>query len=177
MADKSKPNIVFILADDLGWNQLGCYGGPYNTPNIDRLATQGMKFTQAYASAAVCSPTRAAILTSKYPARLHITDFIKGQQFPDSLLRQPAWQKFLPLQETTLAEIFAGRGYRTASFGKWHLSKEKKPPESLPFNPDKQGFHETMVTYKPHPVNSEPEHDPHNVDSITNRALNFWKKM
>ena len=170
------PNIVFILADDLGWNQLGCYGGPYTTPNIDRLAAQGMKFTQAYASAPVCSPTRAAILTGKYPARLHITDFIKGQQFPDSLLRQPQWQKYLPLEEVTLAEILKENGYRTASFGKWHLSQEKKPPKSLPLNPDKQGFQETLITYKPHSTNTDPEHDPHNVDSITARALDFLKK-
>ena len=87
--DGDPPNIVFILADDLGWNQLGCYGGPYYTPNIDALSGQGMRFTQAYASAAVCSPTRAAIHTGKYPARLRLTDFIKGQLFPDSLLRQP----------------------------------------------------------------------------------------
>ena len=138
--DERPPNIVFILADDMGWNQLGCYGGPYNTPSIDQLAVKGMRFTQAYAAAGVCSPTRAAILTGKYPARLRITDFIKGQQFPDSLLRQPDWQKHLPLEEVTLAEILKDNGYRTAAFGKWHLSKEKRPPESEPFNPDKQGI-------------------------------------
>ena len=170
------PNIVFILADDLGWNQLGCYGGPYNTPNIDGLAMQGMRFTQAYASAAVCSPTRAAILTGKYPARLHITDFIKGREFPDSLLRQPRWKPYLDLEEVTLAEILQGSGYKTAVFGKWHLSKEKRPPASLPFNPDKQGFQETLITYKPHSDYTDPEHDPHNVDSITNRSLDFIER-
>ena len=174
--DERPPNIVFILADDMGWNQLGCYGGPYNTPSIDQLAVKGMRFTQAYAAAGVCSPTRAAILTGKYPARLRITDFIKGQQFPDSLLRQPDWQKHLPLEEVTLAEILKDNGYRTAAFGKWHLSKEKRPPESEPFNPDKQGFDESLITYKPNPNQTNPEHDPHNVDSITNRALKFLKK-
>ena len=174
--DERPPNIVFILADDMGWNQLGCYGGPYTTPSIDQLAVKGMRFTQAYAAAAVCSPTRAAILTGKYPARLRITDFIKGQQFPDSLLRQPDWQKHLPLEEVTLAEILKDNGYRTATFGKWHLSKEKRPPESEPFNPDKQGFDESLITYKPNPNQTNPEHDPHNVDSITNRALKFLKK-
>ena len=175
--DEGAPNIVFILADDLGWNQLSCYGGPYHTPNIDALAGQGMRFTQAYASAAVCSPTRAAIHTSKYPARLQLTDFIKGQPFPDSLLRQPDWRKYLPLEEVTLAEVLKKNGYRTAFFGKWHLSPEKKPPESLPFNPDKQGFDKALVTYKPHSELTDPEHDPHNVDSITTRALDFLDKQ
>ena len=170
------PNVMVILADDLGWNQLGCYGGPYLTPNIDRLATQGMRFTNAYASAPVCSPTRAALMTGKYPARLHLTDFIKGGSFPDSLLVQPDWQKFLPLDEITLGEVFREKGYRTALFGKWHLSREKQPPESEAFNPDKQGFDEYMVTYKPVPGETDPEHDPHHVDSITDRAIRFLEE-
>lgn len=77
---KLQPNIVFILVDDLGWADGGCFGSKfYQTPNIDRLAAEGMRFTQAYASSAVCSPTRAAILTGKSPARLHITDWISGR--------------------------------------------------------------------------------------------------
>ena len=136
------PNIIVILADDLGWNQLGCYGGPYQTPHIDGLASQGMRFTDAYASAPVCSPTRAALMTGKFPARLHLTDFIKGSLCPDSLLRQPDWQKYLPLDEITLGDIFREYGYRTAIFGKWHLSREKEPPGSEAYNPDKQGFDE-----------------------------------
>ncbi|KPL08672.1 MAG: hypothetical protein AMS26_24260 [Bacteroides sp. SM23_62] len=173
---ETHPNMIVILADDLGWNQLGCYGGPYRTPNIDELATGGMRFTNAYASAAVCSPTRAALMTGKYPARLHLTDFIKGGDFPDSLLYQPDWQKFLPLDEITLGEVFREKGYRTALFGKWHLSREKKPPESEAFNPDKQGFDEYMVTYKPVPGVTDPEHDPHNVDGITDRAIRFLEE-
>ena len=172
----SPPNVIVILADDLGWNQLGCYGGPYQTPNIDQLASKGKRFTNAYASAAVCSPTRAALMTGKYPARLHITDFIKGGNFPDSLLGPPDWQKFLPLEELTLGEVFHQNGYRTAVFGKWHLSIEKKPPESRAYNPDKQGFDEYMVTYKPVRRQTDPEHDPHNVDSITDRAIRFLEK-
>jgi arylsulfatase A-like enzyme len=171
--NETLPNIIVILADDLGWNQLGCYGGPYQTPNIDGLAMQGMRFTDAYASAPVCSPTRAALMTGKYPARLHLTDFIKGSLCPDSLLRQPDWQKYLLLDEITLGDIFREYGYRTAIFGKWHLSKEKQPPESEPFNPHKQGFDEYMVTYKPVRRVTDPEHDPHNVDSITDRAIRF----
>jgi len=126
------PNIIVILADDMGWNQLGCFGGPYQTPNIDGLAAGGMRFTNAYASAAVCSPTRAALMTGKFPARLHLTDFIKGSLCPDSLLKQPDWQKYLPLEEITLGEVFRENGYRTAIIGKWHLSIEKQPPESKP---------------------------------------------
>ncbi|GAF91243.1 unnamed protein product, partial [marine sediment metagenome] len=153
---KPKPNFLFILADDLGWSQLGCYdSGFYETPNIDRLAGEGMKFTDAYAACPVCSPTRASIMTGKYPARLHLTDFIAGGAFPYEKYKQPEWQKFLPLEEITIAEVLKTAGYATASFGKWHLSIAKKPPESLPYNPDKQGFDESIVTYKP-----ASNHDP-----------------
>ncbi|MCK5134913.1 MAG: sulfatase-like hydrolase/transferase [Bacteroidales bacterium] len=145
-----KPNIIFILADDLGYSQLGCYGSNYyQTPNIDKLSEQGIRFTNAYAACAVCSPTRASIMTGKNPARLHLTDFITGNNRDNYLLSQPDWQKFLPLDEITFAEILKEKGYNTALFGKWHLSSEKTPPKSLPFNPDKQGFDETFVTYKP----------------------------
>ncbi|MEX0320932.1 MAG: sulfatase [Puniceicoccaceae bacterium] len=173
IAGLERPNIVFILADDMGQTQLGCYGGPYETPNLDKFCKQGMKFENAYSSAAVCSPTRAAIMTGKYPARLHITDFIKGNSFPDKPLKQPNWQKFLPLSESTIGEAFKSLGYRTALFGKWHLSIEKAPPDSAPYNPDKQGFDEYMVTYKPVRRKTDPEKDPHNVDAITDRSIRF----
>jgi len=169
----SRPNVVFILADDLGWSQIGCYGsGFYQTPNIDRLAAQGMRFTDAYAACPVCSPTRASIMTGKYPARLHLTDFIAGGNFPHERLKQPDWQKFLPLEEVTLGELFQSRRYATASFGKWHLSIAKKPPESLPYNPDRQGFDESLVTYKPS-SRHDPEADAHNVEAITQKSLAF----
>jgi len=84
-AATAKPNIVLILIDDLGWADLGCYGSTfYKTPNIDRLAAQGMRFTDAYAAGPVCSPTRASILTGKHPARLHLTDWLPGRQDPRS---------------------------------------------------------------------------------------------
>jgi len=170
---KSKLNVVFILADDLGWSQIGCYGSRfYRTPHIDRLAAQGMRFTDAYAACPVCSPTRASIMTGKYPARLHLTDFIAGGNFPHERLKQPDWQKFLPLEEVTLGELFKSMGYATASFGKWHLSIAKKPPESAPYNPDKQGFDETLVTYKPSSKH-DPEEDAHNVEAITRKSLAF----
>ena len=92
--EQTSPNIVFILADDLGYSQLGCYGSDYyQTPNLDQLAREGMLFTDAYAACAVCSPTRASIMTGKYPGRLHLTDFIAGNKKTDYPLTQPEWQK------------------------------------------------------------------------------------
>ena len=171
--NETAPNVIFILADDLGWAQTGAYGSEYYyTPNIDRLAAEGIRFTNAYSAATVSSPTRASILTGKYPARLHLTDFIPGSN-PDRFpLLTPEWQKFLPLEEFTLGELFKSQGYRTAMFGKWHVSREKFGPESLPFNPDKQGFDEHIVIDKPD-RKTDPEHDPHKSDSVGNRSVEF----
>src|SRR5438477_3150745 len=120
-----KPNIVLILADDLGWKDLSCYGSDfYETPNIDRLAHDGMKFTQAYSACTVCSPSRAALLTGKYPARLHITDWIPGQMPDNPKVIVPDWTKYLPLEEKTIANVLHDAGYATASIGKWHLGGE-----------------------------------------------------
>jgi len=172
----ARPNILFILADDLGWSQIGCYGSNYyETPNIDRLARKGMRFTDAYAACPVCSPTRASIMTGKYPARLHLTDFIAGGNFPYEKYAQPEWQKYLSLEEVTIAEVLKTKGYATASFGKWHLSTDKKPPKSLPFNPDKQGFDEYFITYKPS-SKTDPESDAHNVEAISQRSLDFLER-
>jgi len=174
---KSRPNFIFILADDFGWAQLGCYESSYyQTPNIDRLAREGMRFTDAYAAGPVCSPTRASIMTGKYPARLHLTDFIAGSSFQYEQLQQPNWQKHLPLEEVTMAEVLNSAGYVTASFGKWHLSIAKKPPQSAPYDPDKQGFDEVIITEKPAP-NQNPEKDAHNVDLITEKSLAFLDKQ
>lgn len=133
-AAASKPNVVLILADDYGWKDLSCYGSEfYETPNIDRLASDGVKFTQAYAACTVCSPTRAALLTGKYPARLHVTDWIPGQMPDNPKLIVPDWTKYLPLEEMNLARALHSAGYTSASIGKWHLGSE-------PYYPDKQGF-------------------------------------
>src|ERR1700693_3916281 len=116
-AQGPKPlNFVFILIDDMGWTDLGCYGSKsYDTPNIDRLASQGMRFTNAYAACPVCSPTRASILTGKYPARLHLTDWIPGRkQWPAAKLLTPAFRQELPLDEITLAEALKPAGYASA---------------------------------------------------------------
>lgn len=134
-AEPKRPNILFILIDDLGWADVGCFGSKfYQTPNIDKLARQGMRFTDAYAACAVCSPTRASIMTGKYPARLHLTDWIAGEgDSPNHALLVPKWRKFLPLEEVTIAEALKPAGYTCASIGKWHLG----PPE---FYPQHQGF-------------------------------------
>jgi len=128
------PNVIVFLIDDMGATDLGCMGSKfYETPNIDRLASQGMKFTQAYSACTVCSPTRAAMMTGNYPARLHITDWIAGSLRPFAKLRVPDWTKHLPLAEVTIAEALKPLGYATAQIGKWHLGG----PE---FYPTKQGF-------------------------------------
>lgn len=147
----NRPNIILITIDDLGWADLGCYGSTYyETPNIDRLAAEGLRFTSAYASAAICSPTRAALMTGKAPARTGITDWIRarfqGGDIPedrtykrsyegspeDSLLcpTNPLW---LELEEITIAEALKGVGYTTAHIGKWHLGTDE-------WYPEKQGF-------------------------------------
>jgi len=133
-ASTRTPNIIFFLIDDWGWTDAACFGSKlYETPNIDRLAAQGMKFTNAYAACTVCSPTRAAVMTGKYPARLHLTDWIAGHNRPFAKLKIPAWTQHLPLEEKTIAEELKGRGYATALFGKWHLGGPA-------FYPEHQGF-------------------------------------
>jgi arylsulfatase A len=134
------PNIVFIFVDDMGWADGDCFGSHfYKTPNIARLAAEGVRFTQAYAACAVCSPTRAALLTGKSPARLHITDWIAGERAPkNSRFLLPDWQQHLPLAETTIAEALKERGYRSAAIGKWHLGGEG-------FLPQDQGFSVNMA--------------------------------
>ncbi len=131
----SKPNFIFILIDDLGWADLGCFGSTfYKTPNLDRLASLGMKFTNGYAACPVCSPTRASILTGKYPARLHLTDWLPGRpDLPAQKLLRPQFLQQLALNEVTLAEALKAAGYVSASIGKWHLGGEG-------FLPQDQGF-------------------------------------
>jgi arylsulfatase A len=130
-----KPNIVVILGDDLGINDLSCYGRKDQaTPNLDRLASQGVRFTSAYCAQPICSPSRAALLTGKSPARLHLTNFLPGRSdAPSQKLIQPVIEGQLPLEEVTIAELLRGAGYVTGCIGKWHLG-------GAAFGPDKQGF-------------------------------------
>lgn len=146
------PNIVFILADDLGWADLGCYGSQfYRTPNLNQMAREGTRFTQAYAAAPVCSPTRASILTGKYPARLHLTDWLPGRgDRADQKLDRPAMTTNLPNGEVTLAEALKSAGYITAHIGKWHLGGRGSLPPDHGFDLNLAGDQAgTPVSYFP----------------------------
>ncbi len=135
VAPPGKLNIVVILADDLGWADLGCYGSTFHhTPNLDKLADGGMRFTNGYASCPVCSPTRAALLTGKAPARLGLTDWLPGRpDRPDQPLARPPLPQQLSLEETTLAATLKRAGYATGHIGKWHLGGKG-------FGPREHGF-------------------------------------
>jgi len=144
-----RPNFVFILVDDLGWRDLGCFGSTfYETPNLDRLAGEGVRFTSAYAACPVCSPTRASIMTGKYPARLGTTDYFGAPQ-PGKVAHH--WTKnkpllpapyldHLPLEETTIAEALKEAGYATFFAGKWHLGGDGFLPEDQGFDINKGGY-------------------------------------
>jgi len=121
-AGRRRPNIVFILADDLGWADLGCYGNKFNeTPRLDRLAGQGARFTDFYAAAPVCSPTRASIMSGQYQARFGLTCHIYGHWRPFEKLVEPPNALRMPPEIITIAERLAQAGYATGHFGKWHL--------------------------------------------------------
>jgi arylsulfatase A-like enzyme len=135
-----KPNVVVFLIDDLGAVDVGCYGHPFHeTPHIDKLAKDGVRFTTAYAACTVCSPTRAAILTGQYPARLHVTDWIAGHVRPFAKLRVPDWTMHLPAGTFTLANAFRNAGYATATVGKWHLGGPDYAPEKFGFEKNVAG--------------------------------------
>jgi len=152
-----RPNIVFFLVDDMGWMDTTAYGSRYyDTPNMERLARRGMLFTDAYSASPLCSPTRASIMTGKYPARLGITTPVchlppdpNWTQYPASgpptyKVLCPNSRRFLPLEEYTLAEALRDGGYRTGHFGKWHLGV------TAPHWPEQQGF-EVAIHGKPDP--------------------------
>ena len=143
----TKPNLLFILADDLGWMDTTVYGSRYyETPNIARLAARGMRFTDAYAACPLCSPTRASLMTGKWPARLGITTpachlppqpdvpLLADRASPGQKMICPRSRRVLPTEEYTIAEALRDAGYRTGFVGKWHLGL----PEA--YWPEKQGF-------------------------------------
>ncbi|MGB7328816.1 MAG: sulfatase [Rubripirellula sp.] len=157
--DPRQPNIVFILADDLAWSDLGCYGHPWhNTPHLDRLAEQGTKFTSAYAAAPICSASRASLLTGKTTARLgfeFVTKNEPGHQLLDTEtpLQAPPITLNLPLEETTIPETLRQAGYETAFFGKWHLNAHhgRYLGWSPTHGPLQQGFEIATEDFGGHP--------------------------
>lgn len=136
-AEQPKTNVILILIDDLGWKDVGCYGSDYyRTPHIDRLASEGMRFTDGYAACNVCSPSRAAIVSGKNPARLLLTQWLPSGRWSatKNRLREGRYLANLPLEEVTIAEAMREADYRTAFMGKWHLGTETY------YYPEHQGF-------------------------------------
>lgn len=141
-AESRPPNVIFILVDDMGWTDLGCTGSDlYESPHIDTLARDGMRFKNAYSACTVCSPTRAAVMTGKYPARLHITDWIHGQKSPFNKLKLPQWTEYLPYEQVTVAAALKPAGYVSASVGKWHLGDGEE------HYPTRHGFDVNIAGY------------------------------
>ncbi len=177
-----KPNVVFILVDDLGWIDLGCQGSRfYRTPNIDRLARSAMRFTDAYAACPVCSPTRASIMTGKHPARLDITDWIPGQDPKNRELLGPEDSHRLSLSETTLAEALKSNGYKTFFAGKWHLGSEGHFPEDQGFDINKGGHHKGSppggyyAPYKNPKLDNGPDGE-YLPDRLTDESIRFMEQ-
>lgn len=177
----SRTNVVLVLLDDYGWKDSGCYGSEfYETPNLDKLAADGMRFTDAYASCPVCSPTRASLLTGKYPARVGVTNFINhGDGHPNrGKLVDVPYVKHLPLEEYTLASALKDNGYQTWHVGKWHLGLE-------PYWPEKQGFEKNIAGcqmghpwkgyFSPYDIPTLPDgpDGEYLTDRITDEAINL----
>ena len=172
IAAAQHPNVVFILADDMGYMDIGANNPQtfYETPNIDGLARTGMRFVEGYAACPVCSPTRASIMTGRYPARTGVTEWIGTQRVGKM---QPApYKDHLGLDETTIAEAFRDQGYATFMAGKWHLGTEKYAPSA-------QGFPQDLVAlpgeYYP-PADATPldkVNDPKSTERIVDAAVRF----
>lgn len=190
VAADDRPNIVFILADDLGWSDLACYGHTYHsTPKLDRLAASGLRFTNAYAPAPICSASRAAILTGKTPARLNfefVTKDNPGRQKFDVPLLSPPFTLDLPLGETTIGEALQDVGYETAFFGKWHVSQHHNGylGWSPTHGPKQQGFPISDGDFGSHPYAYRKDKSLRNTlvvngrfpeDTLVNQAVQFVK--
>lgn len=191
---KQKPNILFILIDDLGWQDLQCYGSEfYETPNIDKLRSEGMMFTNAYSACAVCSPTRASILTGKNPAHLQFTGHITAigrHRYPEhGRIIPPDDKMYVELNETMIPEALKSLGYTSISIGKWHVGNQEK------YFPTHQGFdiniagyeHGSPPTYWGPYKNPDSDWNPeiknmkegksgeYLTDRLTDEAINFIK--
>jgi len=179
---KQPPNIVLIVVDDLGWTDLGCYGSTFHeTPNIDRLASEGMMFNSAYAANPVCSPTRASIMTGKYPTRVGITDWIPGLDPKNRKLLGPEDLHALPLEEVTIAEALKKHNYMTFFAGKWHLGSEGFYPEQQGFDINMGGHDKGSPPggyYTPYnnPKLSDGPEGEYLTDRLTTESLQFIQK-
>jgi len=176
-----KPNFVFIIIDDLGWTDGSGLGSKfYKTPHIDRLAQQGMRFTDAYAACCVCSPTRAAVMTGRYPARLHLTDWIAGHKRPYAKLAIPDWKMYLDHDEITIPEVLKAAGYATAHIGKWHLGGAEYSPETQGFDLNIGGDHRGQPPsyFAPYRIPSIPEgpSGEYLTDRLTDEAEKFIER-
>ncbi len=159
--DTPAPNIVLIFIDDMGWTDLSCYGSDlHRTPHTDRLAAEGMRFTNAYAAAHICSPTRAALMTGLSPATMNLTDWIPGHPRHNERLSMPDWSHHMPQGQPTLGEILGDAGYTTAWLGKWHLSEEP-------------GDYFDVVDPAWNRNTNQDREDPKGVFSLTRQAIDF----
>jgi arylsulfatase A-like enzyme len=179
IVEKSKPNFIFILVDDLGWTDLGCYGSRfYETPNLDRLSAKGIKFNYAYSTCPVSSPSRASIFTGKYPTRLNITDWIPGDNPLDRKLIGPADEHQLALEEVTFPEVLKENGYITFFAGKWHLGGDGYLPEQQGFDYNIGGSHFGSPPggyYSPYknPKISDGPDGEYLTDRLTDESIKF----
>ncbi len=173
-----KPNLVMILIDDMGWRDLQCFGSTfYETPNIDALAAEGTVFTQAYASCPVCSPSRASLMTGKYPARVGLTQYLGGHDW-GKLLEVP-YVDHLPLEEYTLPKALRDAGYHTWNVGKWHLGEKEYYPEHQGFEVNIGGCswgHPAKGYFAPWGIETLPDDVPEGTyltDYLTDRAIDL----
>ena len=180
--DDSATNFVFFLVDDLGWADVGCFGSTFHeTPNIDRLAASGMKFTNAYAASPVCSPTRASIMTGRHPVRVDITDWIPGNR--QKKKNNPKFEHVndrdsLALEEVTIAEALKDNGYQTFFAGKWHLGSEGSLPTDQGFDFNLGGFKKGSPPggyYAPfkNPFLADDENDDYLTERLTDESISF----
>ncbi len=141
-AQSERQNFIVLLVDDWGWTDGGVFGSDlYETPNMDALAEEGVRFTNAYAACTVCSPTRAAMMTGQYPGRTNVTDFIPGKTVNNTPVLIPDWTQRLEYEHTTIAEALRDHGYKTAHIGKWHLTPRSEHLEvTRPYYPEEHGF-------------------------------------
>ena len=179
---RKQPNIVLFVIDDLGWTDVGCFGSSfYETPHLDALAAQGMVFTDAYASCPVCSPTRASILTGKYPARVGITNYIdNGSHHPlKSKLIDAPYKRELPLEEKSIATALKEQCYNTFHVGKWHLGHEQYYPQKHGFDKNIGGSEWGMPKdgyFSPWNIPNYPDTCPEGTyltDHLTDRAIDL----